>query len=130
MTHDATNNIPQGTLFTCVVERATYHINIMLASTNAVVTNRTYLSCTIRYYVSASSTTTRGTLDRTYHIGEGYCRALANTNQVYYGGDITLHMLENEQFEVVSVVRYATHSHAIPVDVSETLMRIERVLHR
>ena len=130
LTHNASNNIPQGTLFTCVVERATYHINIMLVSSNATTNNRTYLNCTIRYYTKAPSTTGRGELDRTYFIGEGYCRAYSGTNQVWYGGDITLHMRENEQFEIVSIVRYATHSNAIPADASETLMRIERVLHR
>jgi len=129
LTHNATNNIPQGTLFTCVVDRATYHINIMLVSSNAITNNRTYLSCTIRYYRKAPSTTGRGELDRTYFIGEGYCRAYNGTNQVWFGGDITLHMRELEQFEIVSVVRYATSSKAVPADASETLMRIERVVY-
>ena len=129
--HNATNNIPQGTLFTCNdSDGGVYNLNVQLALTDGTNQGRSFHVIEMRTFTNSANHTGYGTPSRTYFIGSGYARMLTNTNKCIYGGSIQITMQQNDQFEIVSTRKYITNTNALDLNdgVEATRLTIDRVL--
>ena len=129
--HNATNNLPQGSLFTCNdSDGGVYNLNVQLALTDGTNQSRSFHVIELRTYINSSNHTSYGTTSRIYFIGSGYARMLAGTNKCIYGGSIQITMAQNDQFEIVSTRKYITNSNALNLNTGSeaTRLTIDRVL--
>ena len=130
--HNATDNIPQGTLFTCNDSAGgVYNINVQLAITEGTnQNNRPFHVLELITYTNSISHTGRGTPSRTYLIGSGYARMMTGTNKCFYGGNIQITMEEDDQFEIVSSRKFAQTTTAIELNagVDATRLIIDRLI--
>ena len=132
LVHNATNNILQGTLFTCSDTSDVYNINVQLALSDGTAQGRSFHAAELRVYKNAISTTSRGGGVRTYFLGSGYARMLPGTNKAFWGGNIQLTMNQNGQFEVISPRKYTQNSGALNLNdgADATRLIIDRVVIR
>ena len=129
--HNATDNLPQGSLFTCNdSDGGVYNLNVQLALTDGTNQGRSFHVIEMRTYINSSNHTSYGTTSRIYFIGSGYARMLADTNKCVYGGSIQITMQQNDQFEIVSTRKYITNTNNLLLNtgVEATRLTIDRVL--
>ena len=130
LVHNATNNIPQGSLFTCNDTRGVYNVNVQIALTDGTNQGRSFHVAELRVYTNATSTTSRGDDVRTYFLGSGYARMLSGTNKCFYGGSIQITMEQNDQFEILSSRKSTSNSNALDLNegAEATRLIIDRVV--
>jgi hypothetical protein len=130
LVHTATNNIPQGTLFTCSDTSGVYNINVQLALTDGTTQGRSFHVAELRVYTNAASTTGYGDDVRTYFLGSGYSRMLSGTNKCFWGGSIQITMQQNDQFEIVTNRKYAQNTDSLNLNdgADATRLIIDRVI--
>ena len=109
LVHNATNNIPQGTLFTCSDTSGVNNINVQLAMTDGTAQSRSFHVAELRVHTNATSTTGRGDDVRPYFLGSGYARMVSGTNKCFWGGSIQITMEQNDQFEISTSRKYADY---------------------
>ena len=124
LVHNATNNIPQVTLFTCNDYNGVYNINVQLALTVGTNQSRSFHVAELRVHTGATSTTARGDLLRTYFIGSGYARMMSGTNKCFYGGNIQITTNQNDQFEILSSRKSAQNSSALMLNGGANTTRL------
>ena len=130
LVHTATNNIPQGTLFTCSDTSGVYNINVQLALTDGTTQGRSFHVAELRVYTNAASTTGYGDDVRTYFLGSGYSRMLSGTNKCFWGGSIQITMQQNDQFEILTSRKYVSNTNALNLNdgALATRLIIDRVV--
>jgi hypothetical protein len=130
LVHTATNNIPQGTLFTCSDTSGVYNINVQLALTDGTTQGRSFHVAELRVYTNATSTTGYGDDVRTYFLGSGYSRMLSGTNKCFWGGSIQITMQQNDQFEILTSRKYVSNTNALNLNdgALATRLIIDRVI--
>ena len=104
-----------------------YRVNVKLQSEAMQGSARHFFLCYIYTYTGGSAVSS-GTLDKTYFLGNGYARALTNTNLVALGGNIDLYLNEDDNFEVVieKIYHDDTNRNVILEPASSSLI-IERI---
>ena len=130
LVHNASGNIPQGTLFTCSDHSGVYNINVQLALTEGTSQSRSFHVAELRVYTNATETTGRGDDVRTYFLGSGYARMMSDTNKCIYGGSIQITMEQNDQFEILSSRKYAQNTDALNLNdgALATRLIIDRII--
>jgi hypothetical protein len=129
--HNASNSIPEGTLFTCNDSNGgVYNLNVQLALLNGTNQGRSFHVIEMRTYTDSVNHTSYGTSSRIYFIGSGYARMMSGTNKCIYGGSIQITMQENDQFEIVSTYKYKTGNNSLTLNDGDqvTLLTIDRVI--
>ena len=134
ITHTNSTAVETGSLFTSETG-GQFQITVNLVCSASGGNTRTFLNAWVRVYHPEAewngySTTTRGGWDYSVFLGCGYNRGLSGTNQVSYGGNCTLTLPANEQFEIVST-RQCSHGSGnhVNTDTGESRLHITKISH-
>ena len=134
ITHTNSTAVETGSVFTSETG-GQFQITVNLVCSDSGGNTRTFLNAWVRVYHPEAewngySTTTRGGWDYSVFLGCGYNRGLSGTNQVSYGGNCTLTLSANEQFEIVSTRQYSHGSgNHVNTDTGESRLHITKISH-